>query len=387
MTQKYEEIKKMSPKRKWENFPGRNKFYLNGRVIMARANGVCIFTAVLILSTSALFFAFDCPYLYNNVSPVVPFIAIWFFLFSLGALARAAFIDPGIVPRATHDEADYIEKHIALETSQSQGYRPPARTRDITVNGQTVKLKYCFTCKIFRPPRASHCSMCDNCVDRFDHHCPWVGNCVGQRNYRYFYLFLVSLSIYCVYIFAFVILHLVLLSQDKGGFVDAVKASPASILEAIVCFFSIWSVLGLTGFHSYLVASNQTTNEDIKGTFSSRRGQNNYNPYSKGSVWANCLEVLCAPVRPSLLDLRGVIVPDPSDSAERGQYGSVATSQEPAMPVAPVAQTIYQTSGNNVESSSDAAEQRKPLISETNTNHGDSLKQESDRGLVKLSTV
>ena len=59
MTHKYEEIKKMSPKRKWENFPGRNKFYLGGRVIMAKANGVCIFTAVLILTTSALFFAFE----------------------------------------------------------------------------------------------------------------------------------------------------------------------------------------------------------------------------------------------------------------------------------------------------------------------------------------
>ena len=54
----------------------------------------------------------SCPYLYDHVSPVVPFIAIWFFLFSLGALARAAFIDPGIVPRASLDEAAYIEKHI-----------------------------------------------------------------------------------------------------------------------------------------------------------------------------------------------------------------------------------------------------------------------------------
>lgn len=46
------------------------------------------------------------------MSPCVPFIAAWLFLFCLGALARAAFIDPGIVPRATADEAAYIEKQI-----------------------------------------------------------------------------------------------------------------------------------------------------------------------------------------------------------------------------------------------------------------------------------
>lgn len=170
---------KMAPRqrvmRKWQLFPGRNKFYCNGYLITAPNSSIFYLTIVLITGTSGLFFAFDCPFLAERITLGIPIIGGILYIFTMLSLLRTSFSDPGIIPRASQDEAAYIEKQIEVPNAlNSPTYRPPPRTKEVLVRGQTVKLKYCFTCKIFRPPRASHCSLCDNCVQNFDHHCPWA---------------------------------------------------------------------------------------------------------------------------------------------------------------------------------------------------------------------
>ncbi|XP_042076690.1 palmitoyltransferase ZDHHC9 isoform X1 [Haplochromis burtoni] len=294
--------------RKWEKLPGKNTFCCDGRVMMARQKGVFYLTLFLITGTCALFFAFECPYLAVHLCPAIPVFAVLLFLFVMAMLLRTSFSDPGVLPRALPEEATFIEMEIeAANGNVPAGQRPPPRIRNVQINNQIVKLKYCYTCKIFRPPRASHCSICDNCVDRFDHHCPWVGNCVGKRNYRYFYLFTLSLSLLTIYIFTFDIVHVVMRSMN-GGFLNTLKETPGTVLEVLVCFFTLWSVVGLTGFHTYLISLNQTTNEDIKGSWSGKnRGQN---PYSHKNIIKNCCEVLCGPTYPSVLDRRGLLQED-----------------------------------------------------------------------------
>ncbi|XP_055080596.1 palmitoyltransferase ZDHHC9 [Periophthalmus magnuspinnatus] len=294
--------------RKWEKLPGKNTFCCDGRVMMARQKGVFYLTLFLIVGTCALFFAFECPYLAVHLSPAIPVFAAVLFLFVMAMLLRTSFSDPGVLPRALPDEATFIEMEIeAANGNVPPGQRAPPRIRNVQINNQIVKLKYCYTCKIFRPPRASHCSICDNCVDRFDHHCPWVGNCVGKRNYRYFYLFTLSLSLLTIYIFTFDIVHVAMRSV-VSGFLNTLKETPGTVIELLVCFFTLWSVVGLTGFHTYLISLNQTTNEDIKGSWS---GKNRVqNPYSHKNIIKNCCEVLCGPTYPSVLDRRGLMQDD-----------------------------------------------------------------------------
>ncbi|NWU45307.1 ZDHC9 Palmitoyltransferase, partial [Hylia prasina] len=322
--------------RKWEKLPGRNTFCCDGRIMMARQKGIFYLTLFLILGTCALFFAFECRYLAVQLSPAIPVFAAVLFLFAMATLLRTSFSDPGVIPRALPDEAAFIEMEIeATNGTVPQGQRPPPRIKNFQINNQIVKLKYCYTCKIFRPPRASHCSICDNCVERFDHHCPWVGNCVGKRNYRYFYLFILSLSLLTIYIFTFNIVYVALKSL-KIGFLNTLKETPGTypsmsltvltVLEVLICFFTLWSVVGLTGFHTFLVALNQTTNEDIKGSWT---GKNRVqNPYSHGNIVKNCCEVLCGPLPPSVLDRRGILHQEES-TAQEGSCPRRPSMQEP----------------------------------------------------------
>jgi DHHC palmitoyltransferase len=50
---------------------------------------------------------------------------------------------------------------------------------------------HCPTCRLEKPLRSKHCTACDHCVLRFDHHCPWFGCCVGKENLRVYVVFLV----------------------------------------------------------------------------------------------------------------------------------------------------------------------------------------------------
>jgi palmitoyltransferase ZDHHC9/14/18 len=121
--------------RKWELFPGKNKFYCNGYLITAPSTNVFYLTVVLITGTSGLFFAFDCPFLAERITIGIPIIGGILYVFTMCSLLRTSFSDPGIIPRASKDEAAYIEKQIEVPNGlNSPTYRPPPRTKEVRTN-------------------------------------------------------------------------------------------------------------------------------------------------------------------------------------------------------------------------------------------------------------
>ena len=61
---------------------------------------------------------------------------------------------------------------------------------------------YCNICQVYYAPdqNVEHCKLCQVCVEKMDHHCVWVGKCVGKNNAFSFYAMLVSIGFVYGYI-------------------------------------------------------------------------------------------------------------------------------------------------------------------------------------------
>ncbi|THU58476.1 hypothetical protein C4D60_Mb03t14680 [Musa balbisiana] len=66
---------------------------------------------------------------------------------------------------------------------------PLRQVMDLYPPGFPSRTWTCSYCHIIQPPRSKHCHDCDKCVLQFDHHCAWLGTCIGKRNHcRFCYL-------------------------------------------------------------------------------------------------------------------------------------------------------------------------------------------------------
>ncbi|KAM9186129.1 palmitoyltransferase ZDHHC3 isoform 4-T4 [Trichechus inunguis] len=181
-------------------------------------------------------------YVYSVINGIV------FNLLAFLALAshcRAMLTDPGAVPKG----------NATKEFIESLQLKP----------GQVVYK--CPKCCSIKPDRAHHCSVCKRCIRKMDHHCPWVNNCVGENNQKYFVLFTMYIALISLHALIMVGFHFLHCFEEDWTKCSSFSPPTTVILLILLCFegllFLIFtSVMFGTQVHS--ICTDETGIEQLK---------------------------------------------------------------------------------------------------------------------------
>ncbi|XP_019579627.1 palmitoyltransferase ZDHHC3 isoform X4 [Rhinolophus sinicus] len=164
---------------------------------------------------------------------------------ALASHCRAMLTDPGAVPKG----------NATKEFIESLQLKP----------GQVVYK--CPKCCSIKPDRAHHCSVCKRCIRKMDHHCPWVNNCVGENNQKYFVLFTMYIALISLHALIMVGFHFLHCFEEDWTKCSSFSPPTTVILLILLCFegllFLIFtSVMFGTQVHS--ICTDETGIEQLK---------------------------------------------------------------------------------------------------------------------------
>ncbi|KAL6473309.1 hypothetical protein MHYP_G00194970 [Metynnis hypsauchen] len=173
------------------------------------------------------------------------------------------------LPKAEKEQYEKEERPEA----QQEILKKVARNLPIYTRTGSGAIRYCDCCQLIKPDRCHHCSTCDQCVLKMDHHCPWVNNCVGFSNYKFFVLFLAYSMLYCVFIAATVLQYFIKFWTlcrrrsvehcPENQLPDNHAKFHVLFLFFVAAMFFI-SIMSLFSYHIWLVAKNRTTIEAFR---------------------------------------------------------------------------------------------------------------------------
>ncbi|CAF0817270.1 unnamed protein product [Rotaria sp. Silwood1] len=149
---------------------------------------------------------------------------------------------------------------------------------------------FCTSCLVRRPIRSKHCRECHRCISKFDHHCPWIDNCVGEKNLRCFigFIFFTPLCLgfylHGAYIYYYYHCHVF----SSGTVIDSLKqilyCSPAVVWFTLIALLHIIWITSLCITILFQTATGYTTNEKLNSWRYKHLKLKNYSPFSLGWI-------------------------------------------------------------------------------------------------------
>lgn len=290
-------------------------------------------TAAIIVAPMVLFSIFETSTLWHTKDGYKVLVIFFYYCWAMCLVffVRTATSDPGVLPRNIH--LGQVRKNFQIPQEYYNSIILPAPQTRHGDPLATIQLKYCTTCRVWRPPRTSHCSICEACILTHDHHCIWVNNCVGQRNYRYFLVFLASAIVSSALLIANCGVHVAHHTKRPS-------TVPVAILLIIYAGLALVYPLVLLLYHVLLTGRQQTTREFLrqvktKNPIFTKIHSIEHNPFDRGNFLSNMASLM--------LQARGISTLSPREQLEEGdwRYRSLAEFHSfEKVPPPPVQQTV-----------------------------------------------
>jgi len=132
----------------------------------------------------------------------------------------------------------------------------------------------------------------------------WLNNCVGRRNYRYFFTFISSASFLSMYLLGASLGQILAYSSNEGiSFGEAVSQLRVPFAMVIYGFFGFLYPASLMGYHIFLMARAETTREYLNSHKFLKKER--YRAFTQGSWFKNWFVVLCRPRPPTYYGFKG----------------------------------------------------------------------------------
>jgi hypothetical protein len=184
---------------------------------------------------------------------------------------RSICTDPGEIPDSYKCEG---------EPNQDL---PPSGVFETKRSGERRSCKWC---KKYKPDRCHHCRICHSCILKMDHHCPWIYNCVGFKNHKFFFL-LLFYTFCCTQLIFWTMFDSMMKALDEDR--DFYDMFILLFGETLTGFLAIL-VSAFWGFHIWLMLRAMSTIEFCEKQMKTSK-QSYASIYDRG-VYGNIQEVL-----------------------------------------------------------------------------------------------